>query len=185
MSLTLIFPQCQPRSLWIYSFRLGVHACSLFAACNESTIVGVSIPNVHLHPLYSFEAKTMNGQYGELHNGLDIAVLKLDSEVTFSHKIRPLCLSTDAQTAHIGQTAVAAGWGITDDSTNGSMLAHELRDTQVKVLPPEVCDQMDERMNYNQTQHLCVEGAVETWKGVRSGDSGGPLSIHENGRLAL
>ena len=147
----------------------------------------VSKQNVHLHPAFSFEEISFNAtQTGLIPKGLDLAVLKLDSEVTFSHTVRPLCLSADAEKAHIGKNAVAAGWGVTDDSGDGEKLAHMLRDTQVKILSSEACSQKGgEVMNFNQDENLCTEGAIETWKGVRSGDSGGPLSIYENGRFSV
>ena len=154
--------------------------------------MGVSIPNVHLHPLYSFEAKTINGQYGELHRGLDIAVLKLDSEVTFSYKIRPVCLPANANNRHIGESAVAAGWGHTDNPAYHHPTAKPgfinssitLLETPVKILPNDECNKVN-RSGYDESIHLCVEGAFQTWKGPRSGDSGGPLNFLENGRFTV
>ena len=110
----------------------------------------VSISNVHMHPTWNEEnfLEAKNGT-GDLRNlGVDIAVLKLDSEVTFSYKIRPVCLPVNANNRHIGESAVAAGWGYTDNPAYHHPTAKSgfinssitLLESPVKVLPNYECN---------------------------------------------
>ena len=164
----------------------------------------VSISNVHMHPTWNeekyLEAKGYLDKNGTQHNGtgdlrdlgVDIAVVKLDSEVTFSYKIRPVCLPANANNRHIGESAVAAGWGHTDNPAYHHPTAKPgfinssitLLETPVKILPNDECNKVN-RSGYYESIHLCVEGAFQTWKGPRSGDSGGPLNFLENGRFTV
>ena len=102
----------------------------------------------------------------------DLAILTLDHPVTFTDKIRPLCLPSDASLSYAGETATAAGWGVADDG----YLPAKLRKVQMKVISNEQCRWI------NTSYDLCAFGEEDDFFGIRPGDSGTLLFLMENER---
>ena len=102
----------------------------------------------------------------------DLAILTLDHPVTFTDKIRPLCLPSDASLSYAGETATAAGWGRDDDGLSPP----KLRKVQMNVISNEQCRW------YVNSYDLCAFGEEDTKFGTRSGDSGTLLFLMENER---
>jgi len=115
----------------------------------------------------------------------DIAILKLEKDITFNSNVVPACLPTDKSKTYAGQTAVVSGWGATSFQGPGSSV---LKETTLKILAD--------------SDPICIKGANEIgkWagkvapgklcaykKGTDScqGDSGGPLVLSEDGRMTL
>ena len=104
----------------------------------------------------------------------DLAILTLDHPVTFTDKIRPLCLPSDASLSYAGETATAAGWGDADDGFS----PEKLRKVQVNVISNDQCKNYRHTWSYD----LCAFGEQQNDFGTRPGDSGTLLFLTENGR---
>ena len=67
----------------------------------------------------------------------DIALLKLESSLTFSARIGPVCLSASPATKHTGRVGMVSGWGTTNIA--GTEVAMELKHLKVNVLSNQQC----------------------------------------------
>ncbi|XP_075221525.1 uncharacterized protein LOC142324567 [Lycorma delicatula] len=104
----------------------------------------------------------------------DIAVLQLDDPVIFSVNIQPICLP-DPGDSYKGRRATVTGWGISSVSTgNPSSILQKL---QVTVLTNRQCAiQIDDRVGSGM---ICA--SPSDLGGTCFGDSGGPLSVENDG----
>ena len=67
----------------------------------------------------------------------DIALLKLESSLTFSATIGPVCLSATPATTHAGRVGMVSGWGTTNIA--GTEVAMLLKHLKVNVLSNQQC----------------------------------------------
>ncbi|KAL0831995.1 hypothetical protein ABMA28_001495 [Loxostege sticticalis] len=106
----------------------------------------------------------------------DIALLRLNEPVTYSHAVRPVCLPKNKEKTYVGSTAIVAGWGATGETGNWSCT---LLQADLPVLSNDVC----QSTNYNASKikdvMLCAGYPATAHKDACTGDSGGPL-ITEN-----
>ena len=86
----------------------------------------IAVSNIDLHPSWH----PSNGYEFNHKTNPDIAVLTLANPVTFTEKVRPLCLPSD-DSLFAGETATAAGWGL-----GGGDL---LKKVQVDVISGDQC----------------------------------------------
>jgi len=106
----------------------------------------------------------------------DIAIIKLNSAVTFNDNVVPACLPTDKTKTYAGQSAVVSGWGAEGFQGAGSKV---LKETTIKILAD--------------TDLECRRMGPSSWKmcaykkgtNACSGDSGGPLVVKEDGRYTV
>ncbi|XP_063908412.1 venom protease-like [Zophobas morio] len=102
----------------------------------------------------------------------DIALLRLQHEVTYSDFVKPICLPTtvgELYHSFIGEKSIVAGWGLTEKDDYSDFLLK----VEVPIVNLTVCSYgSDEGV-------LCAGGAV----GIGSclGDSGGPLMVSRRG----
>ncbi|CAB4065994.1 unnamed protein product [Lepeophtheirus salmonis] len=128
------------------------------------------------------ESFSIHGEHEEQTAKNDIALVKLKQHIQFNEGIKPACLPLDEQQLFAGEWAVASGWGQT--SVSDKRGSNVLKRTRLQVL-----------QNSNQ---YCINGASlgkPPWikqmcayaEGTDScgGDSGGPLTLPQNGRCAL
>ena len=66
----------------------------------------VAVSKITMHPDWNPHAG-----FGHYRTKPDIAILTLKHSVTFSDKVRPLCLPADATLSYAGVPATATGWG--------------------------------------------------------------------------
>ena len=71
----------------------------------------------------------------------DIAILTLKHSVTFSDKVRPLCLPADATLSYTGVPATAAGWG-NDGNFNKGRSPAKLKRIHTEVISGDHCRQL-------------------------------------------
>ena len=70
----------------------------------------------------------------------DIAILTLKHSVTFSDKVRPLCLPADATLSYAGVSATATGWGrVGNFDGDGS---DKLKKIHTEVISGDHCRQL-------------------------------------------
>ncbi|XP_024945953.1 transmembrane protease serine 9 [Cephus cinctus] len=137
---------------------LGDHDRSI----KESSTIQRRIKAVHIHE--NFDTYTFNN---------DIAVIELDSPVTFNGIIRPACLPENRDIDYSGAMAVAAGWGHTGER---EPISQELRKVSLPILSDEEC----RTAGYDKkrlTDNMFCAGYLEGKRDACQGDSGGPLHI--------
>ncbi|XP_069038773.1 ST14 transmembrane serine protease matriptase a isoform X2 [Lepisosteus oculatus] len=110
----------------------------------------------------------------------DIALMELESPVTLSKEIKPICLPTSSYVFPAGKTVWITGWGATRE---GGTVASVLQKAEVRIINDTVCDQL---MSGQITSRMICAGVLSGGVDACQGDSGGPLSSAEtNGRLFL
>ncbi|XP_037033895.1 proclotting enzyme [Bradysia coprophila] len=105
----------------------------------------------------------------------DVAVLTMDSPVSFSHSVRPICLPSSNSKQYSGNTATVIGWGSLRE--NGPQPAI-LQEVSIPIWTNAEC-----RRKYGPA---APGGIVESMlcagqpaKDSCSGDSGGPLMVND------
>merc|ERR1711990_1149274 len=132
---------------------------------------------VHKHPKFDINSAAAD---------FDIAILKLSKDLTFSNKIKPVCLPTSATKDYSGKASTISGWGGTKAYTPLKPVKQPgqcgLKETIVNILKTSDKKCSDFLGDSSSTTRLCA------WaKGTDScqGDSGGPLTVAENGKYVL
>ena len=72
----------------------------------------------------------------------DIAILTLKTSVTFSDKVRPLCLPADATLSYAGEPAIAAGWGRDGNRNFEGSTQAKLKRINTDVISGDHCRQL-------------------------------------------
>ena len=113
------------------------------------------------HPLHKLTSKSRT-RY-------DFSILKLASPLTFSSRMSPICLPASTNSRYMGRWATVSGSGV--KHWVGSTTT-KLMETTMQVVSNPKCRKFPEL--------LCADG--RDGSASCSGDSGGPLSVRENGR---
>ncbi|XP_050991486.1 ST14 transmembrane serine protease matriptase a [Labeo rohita] len=109
----------------------------------------------------------------------DIALMELDSPVTYSETIRPICLPTSKTVFPAGETVSISGWGATREGGTGATV---LQKANVRIINSTVCDQL---MNGQITSRMTCAGIEKGGVDACQGDSGGPMSYIGTDRTYL
>merc|ERR1711990_798373 len=132
---------------------------------------------VHKHPKFD-----LNNPSGDN----DIAILKLSKDLTFSDKIKPVCLPTSATKDYSGKASTVSGWGGTKAYTPLKPVDQPrqcaLKEAIVEILKPSSTKCSNFLGDSTSTTMLC---AWAKGKDACQGDSGGPLTVAENGKYVL
>ncbi|KAK9509335.1 hypothetical protein O3M35_006675 [Rhynocoris fuscipes] len=134
--------------------RLGEYD---FTTPDESKSVDMIVKEIIKHEDYDF------GTYEN-----DIAMLILRDEAKYNMYIQPICLPHPGS-YHVNQTAIVAGWGVTE---YGGPLSNILMEVAVPVWEQKQCVDSFTQTVFNTS--MCA-GAYEGGKDSCQGDSGGPL----------
>uniref|UniRef100_A0A673VK97 Transmembrane serine protease 4 n=1 Tax=Suricata suricatta TaxID=37032 RepID=A0A673VK97_SURSU len=105
----------------------------------------------------------------------DIALVKLQSPLTFSGTVRPICLPFFDEELTPATPLWVTGWGFTEQG--GGKMSDELLQASVQVIGHARCNAEDAYQGEVTDKMLCagtLEGGVDTCQG----DSGGPLMYH-------
>lgn len=105
----------------------------------------------------------------------DIALIKLRNSIQFDEKIQPVCLPS-RQSSFTNQRAAVAGWGMIQK--NSKYTESRLRKLNTRFLSYETCREHWIQTKFN-TNMLCANS------GTCNGDSGGPISVEQNGKAVL
>ena len=101
----------------------------------------------------------------------DFSILKLASPLTFSSRMSPICLPASTNSRYMGRWATVSGWGVKHWA--GGSNSPKLMETTMKVVSNPRCN------SRKFPELLCADGKGSA---TCSGDSGGPMSVSENGR---
>ncbi|XP_036049497.1 transmembrane protease serine 4 [Onychomys torridus] len=116
------------------------------------------------------------------HNALypkekDIALVKLQSPLTFSDTVRPICLPFYDEELIPATPLWVIGWGFTEQ--NEGKMSDVLLQASVEVIDSTRCNAEDAYQGEVTEEMMCAgtpQGGVDTCQG----DSGGPLMYHSN-----
>merc|ERR1719220_3156801 len=111
----------------------------------------------------------------------DIAVLELSTEITFNDKVKPACLPTSETKDYSGWNSTVSGWG---DTVATSRTSCTLKESVVKVLSPARSGAYAECSSSLKSPNSKICAWAEGTDAC-NGDSGGPLTVVENGKFVL
>ncbi|XP_038206360.1 collagenase-like [Zerene cesonia] len=124
---------------------------------------------------------TMHGSYNMNTLVNDVAIATI-SWVNFNNNIRAIALASGSN-QYVGVTATAAGFGRTGDSASGDITNNQpLRHVNLPVISNAECARVFGSTTVIAST-LCVSGA--NGRSICTGDSGGPLTINNNGLLVI
>ncbi|GAA6105664.1 ST14 transmembrane serine protease matriptase b [Tachysurus ichikawai] len=138
---------------------LGLHSQS---ETNTANTVQKSVKQIICHP-----------EYNPLQHNNDIALMELDSPVTLSQYIWPICLPSATQVLPTGQSVWITGWGKTKEE---GQLATVLQEAEVRIINETVCSQL---IKDELTPQMICAGVLTGGVDACQGDSGGPMSFVE------
>uniref|UniRef100_A0A3Q3FRT3 Peptidase S1 domain-containing protein n=1 Tax=Kryptolebias marmoratus TaxID=37003 RepID=A0A3Q3FRT3_KRYMA len=110
----------------------------------------------------------------------DLALMKLDSDVSLNQHIWPICLPSSTYDFPAGQEAWITGWGTTQEGGEVSLLTCPCS-AQVRIINSTVCRGL---MQDQITDGMLCAGVLKGGVDACQGDSGGPLAVtNPSGRV--
>nr|XP_019941102.1 PREDICTED: transmembrane protease serine 2 [Paralichthys olivaceus]XP_019941103.1 PREDICTED: transmembrane protease serine 2 [Paralichthys olivaceus]XP_019941104.1 PREDICTED: transmembrane protease serine 2 [Paralichthys olivaceus] len=108
-------------------------------------------------------------------NDNDIALLKLDTPLTFTRTVKPVCLPNFGVNASPGSQAWITGWGALRSSGSSP---DNLNQAQITIYSRETCNS-PEVLDGQVSQTMICAGKLQGGVDTCQGDSGGPLVVKE------
>ncbi|KAK7883029.1 hypothetical protein WMY93_029203 [Mugilogobius chulae] len=109
----------------------------------------------------------------------DIALMELQSPVTFTDYIKPICLPSPQHVFPAAGFVWISGWGATRE---GGLATKTLQKAKVRLINQDTCNTL---MKGQLTSRMMCAGVLEGGVDACQGDSGGPLSFPEGPRMFL
>ncbi|XP_050949807.1 ST14 transmembrane serine protease matriptase b [Labeo rohita] len=120
-------------------------------------------------------------QYDPMSYDNDIALMELDSPVTLSQSIWPVCLPDATHDFPVGKSVWITGWGKLREEVDD--VASVLQKAEVRIINNTVCNKL---MDDGITPRMICAGVLAGGVDACQGDSGGPMtSTENNGRMFL
>ncbi|KAI1280841.1 Abl interactor 2 [Halotydeus destructor] len=161
------------RSPSLFRVRLGEH--DIENDSENDAAIEVAVERIVAHD--KFDSRTFKN---------DIAVLKLAEKVSYTDRIRPICLPFDSELLKSGnldgRSAIITGWGRT--AFNGQSKAN-LQQASLQVVPQAECRQAFRRyVDIQEDVYMCA-GVQGSTRDSCQGDSGGPLMMKDKQKWYL
>ncbi|KAG5870414.1 hypothetical protein JTB14_015222 [Gonioctena quinquepunctata] len=162
-----------------------IHPSWILTAAHCFEQDGESIPvnliNVALGSVYTngrgaqriAERIVMNKKYFETDDGHDVGLIKLKSNATLNSNVKLIQLHTNNNESLIGKRSFLTGFGFINDFYQRPT---KLRKAILHIDSPEKC-----LMDTNSVADICCSSSIAEGKACK-GDSGGPLTIINNGK---
>ncbi|XP_048836547.1 transmembrane protease serine 13a [Brienomyrus brachyistius] len=122
----------------------------------------------------------INGNYNNITNDYDIALLKLTQQVVFSNTFAPVCLPAFDQTFAPGTTCYTSGYGVT--SQGSATVSTNLMMVNVGIIATSICNNVHIYGGLITNNMICA-GYLSGGKDSCQGDSGGPLVCKGSNQL--
>ncbi|CAM4474958.1 unnamed protein product [Leuciscus chuanchicus] len=111
----------------------------------------------------------------------DIALVRLDGEVTPTDYIHFACLPSVEEVLPGGKRCYATGWGDETGNSTAPKVAEALNQVALPVVPYDTCKRMDYWWFQVKTSMICCGYTLpDELKSVCQGDSGGPLVCQDS-----
>lgn len=110
----------------------------------------------------------------------DIAYLELESPVTYTDFIQPICIPESSRIFPVGKSIWVTGWGALTEGGSGATV---LQKAEIRIINQTECNKLlDDQL----TARMICAGYVSGGIDACQGDSGGPLSsVESNGKVYL
>ncbi|XP_074539378.1 transmembrane protease serine 9-like [Halichoeres trimaculatus] len=133
--------------------------------------------SIHIHPEYN--------NPNDVNYNNDIALIKLQDQITFNASIMPICLPAEDTPYITGSAGVVSGFGYT--KTNKSKrLTSKLKYVELPVVDHGICETSISQLKRNNipnlTSNMFCAGVPEGGKDSCQGDSGGPYALWDGTR---
>ncbi|KAF3847717.1 hypothetical protein F7725_020745, partial [Dissostichus mawsoni] len=131
---------------------------------------------------YMVKRIILNNNYNSKTNDQDVALLKLETQVTFNDNVHPACLPAFDQEFKPGTACWTSGFGTTESGSG--VVSKELMEVTVDLIDTGVCNGP---VVYRGavTKHMLCAGDLDGGKDSCQGDSGGPLVCKGDSRWYL
>lgn len=117
----------------------------------------------------------INEKFNTKTNDHDVALLKLNTPLTFTRTVKPVCLPNVGVELSAGHQAWITGWGTLQPS---GLYPDKLNQAQVSIYSRETCNS-PEVLNGEITETMICAGKLQGGVDSCQGDSGGPLVVKQ------
>ncbi|XP_041437455.1 transmembrane protease serine 2-like isoform X1 [Xenopus laevis] len=163
---------------WIVTAAHCVYGGSTGSASGWRVFAGVlTLPSSCGANCYSVKRIIPHPGYNASNHDNDIALMKLNNEITFGYNTQPVCLPNAGMFWKAGTQCWISGWGST---SQGGKISPTMKNAAVQLISLKVCNQPNVYSGSITSSMICagnLSGGVDACQG----DSGGPLVTKTNG----
>ncbi|XP_070504773.1 transmembrane protease serine 9-like [Chironomus tepperi] len=146
---------------------LGVHNLS---SRYEIGRVTFAVKSINIHPDWNINVQTFDA---------DIAILELDSEITFNNYIQPICLAQPESSVASNSSGVVIGFGRSENKG----IEDVAKILEIPLIDYHKCSEGEDHRHLISPRTFC--GGTKDGRGVCDGDSGSGVYVKHNGRTYL